>query len=449
MTFERWRTETGEAAVLGLGASGEAAARLLRREGLSVYVSDHSTCQKVADRAARLEREGVAVELGHHDLDRIGRAMVVVVSPGVPPEAAPVAHARAAGVEVLAEVDIGALALRQTRWVGITGTNGKTTTTALSAWLLVACGLHAESAGNIGRPVCEVALADSSPAWLAVELSSFQLHDAPHLALAAGVMTNLSPDHLDRYPSLDAYYADKARLFANPAPDAAWITNADDQAVQRLAAGIPGTHRTFSVCERADAWYDRGRRALALGETAVMPRSEFRLLGDHNVGNALAAMLVADHAGGAIADIADGLRSFAPLPHRLEPVREVRGVLWINDSKATNLSSTVVAIRALERPFVLLLGGRHKGEPYGRLAPLLDGCRGVVAFGEARPLIEADLGKAAAVTGAATFAEALSVAADLARSGDAVLLSPAWSRFDMFEGYEQRGARFRATVEAM
>jgi UDP-N-acetylmuramoylalanine--D-glutamate ligase len=187
-----------------------------------------------------------------------------------------------------------------------------------------------------------------------------------------------------------------------------------------------------------------------LGDAAILPRAELPLLGDHNVANALAAVLVAAGAGCSTERIAEGLRSFRAIPHRVEPVREVDGVLWINDSKSTNITSTEVAVAALDRRFVLLLGGRHKGEPYTRLAERLrDRCRAVVAYGEAGPLIVKDLGPSLNVVPAGTFAEVLTTARELARSGDAVLLSPACSSYDMFRNYEERGERFRAAVEAL
>ncbi len=450
MTFDRWRADGQEVAVIGLGASGQSAARLLRRHGVGVYASDCARSDDLVASGESLQREGVAVDLGRHDLERIARAAAVVVSPGVPPSSEAVECARRAGVEVLAEVDVAAQALCDTtRWVGITGTNGKTTTTTLVASLLTACGLRAEAVGNIGRPVSEIALEPSPPTWLAVELSSFQLHDAPHLDLAIGVMTNLSPDHLDRYPSLEAYYADKALFFRNAGPASHWITNGDDPAVERLARGVAGRRERWSLTAPAQGWYRRADRMLMLGDRPVLERGEFALLGDHNVSNALAAMLVAAALGGAVEAIAGGLRRAAPLPHRLEAVREVDGVLWINDSKATNLGSTTVGVAAMDRPFILLLGGRHKGEPYTALASLLDRCRGVVAYGEARAIIERDLAGAVPVVGADSFEEVLDRAARLARPGDAVLLSPACSSYDMFRNYQERGARFRTAVEAM
>ena len=209
------------------------------------------------------------------------------------------------------------------------------------------------------------------PDWLAVEFSSFQLHDTPRVNPNAGILTNLSPDHLDRYASLAEYYDDKRLLFANAHEGSVWVSNADDPESVAMVGGVAGRHLRFSARDEADGWYDRDRDALMLGRTPLLARKELRLLGDHNVENALAAALAVQSTGLGIGDIAKGLRSFEALTHRLEPVGELDGVLWINDSKATNVASTEKAVAALDRPFVLLLGGRHKGEPYTRLIPLL------------------------------------------------------------------------------
>lgn len=448
--FDRWRGSGREVAVIGLGKSGVSATLLLRSQGLPVYASD-SGAGPTFDAWARTLREADAVvELGGHDLERISRSAAVVVAPGVPPDVPALKAARDAGLDIHAEVDIGFVALRGTRCVGITGTNGKTTTTSLIAHVLATAGVRAETAGNIGRPLCEVARSSNRPDWLALELSSFQLHDAPNLKPAIGVLTNLAPNHLDRYPTLDQYYGDKALLFRNADSTSFWVTNADDPAVEAMTRTIPGRRVRFSIERRADAWYDRAGQRLMLGDTGVLPRAELPLLGDHNVANALAAVLVASRVGCSNDRMAEGLRSFRAIPHRVEPVREVDGVLWINDSKSTNITSTEVAVAALDRRFVLLLGGRHKGEPYTRLAERLqDRCRAVVAYGEAGPLIVKDLGRSLHVVPADTFADVLTVARELARPGDAVLLSPACSSYDMFRNYEERGDRFRAAVEAL
>lgn len=448
--LETWRASGREVAVVGLGKSGTAASLLLRDNAIPVYASDTGTGPRFDAWAATLRAAGADVELGGHDLARIGRAVAVVVAPGVPPDVPPLAAARAAGVPVYAEVDLGFTALTRTRCVGITGTNGKTTTTALIAHLLSAIGLRAEAAGNIGRPLCDVARLSEPPAWLALELSSFQLHDAPHLKPDLAVITNLAPNHLDRYHSLEEYYGDKALIVANADQRSVTITNADDPAVESMTAAVPGRHLRFSIRSQADAWYDRAGRWLMLGAEPVLARPELNLLGDHNVANALAALLVAYNLGGTPERMAAGLRTFRSIPHRVEPVREVNGVLWVNDSKSTNVTSTEVAIAAQDRPFVLLLGGRHKGEPYSRLVPALhDRCRAVIAYGEARPIIAHDLAGHVALVEATTFDDVLAKARELAQPGDAVLLSPACSSYDMFLNYEERGERFRAAVEAM
>jgi UDP-N-acetylmuramoylalanine--D-glutamate ligase len=211
----RWRA--GEVAVVGLGRSGRAAARLLAKRGMRVYASDASVTDALQRAAGELPA-ACDVDLGAHDLARIARAAAVVVSPGVPPEAAPVVAARQAGVEVVSEIDLGARLLEGTRLVVVTGTNGKTTTTHLVAHLLNAVDMPATTAGNIGRPLTDLADDPARPGWAAVEVSSFQLHDSPHLVPDIGVLTNLAPDHLDRYPDVAAYYADKALLFRNASP---------------------------------------------------------------------------------------------------------------------------------------------------------------------------------------------------------------------------------------
>jgi UDP-N-acetylmuramoylalanine--D-glutamate ligase len=447
--LESWRASGREVAVVGLGKSGVSATLLLRDHGIPTYASDTGTGPAFDEWAAKLVEAGATVHLGGHDLDRIARSVAVVVAPGVPPGVPPLETARKAGLPIHAEVDIGFLALRGTRCIGITGTNGKTTTTSLIAHVLGAGGLRAETAGNIGRPLCDVARSDSPPDWLALELSSFQLHDAPNLRPAIGVLTNLAPNHLDRYRTLEEYYGDKALLFRNADAGSTTISNADDPAVQGMVRSVPGRHLRFSVRERADAWLDRGPGRLMLGAEPLLSRGELPLLGDHNVANALTAALAAAAAGCPRDGIAAGLRTFQAIPHRVEPVREVAGILWINDSKSTNITSTEVAVAALDRPFVLLLGGRHKGEPYTRLVePLRERCRAVVAYGEAGPLVLEDLGDALQVVPAGSFDEVLATARRLAQPGDAVLLSPACSSYDMFKNYEERGARFRQAVEA-
>jgi UDP-N-acetylmuramoylalanine--D-glutamate ligase len=449
MIPDAWRR--GEVAVVGLGRSGVAATRLLVTHGVKVYASDASAEPHEPEAITALRTlPGVEIELGRHDLPRIGRASAAVVSPGVPPDAPPLVAARAAGVPIVSEVDLAFAALAGPRCIAITGTNGKTTTTALAKHLLLEAGVRAEAAGNIGRPLADVALVPNRYEWLAVEVSSFQLHDSPHFSPDVGVLTNLAPDHLDRYASVEEYYADKKLLFGNATDRQVWVLNGDEPAVLELARHAPGRRVVFSLVRPAEGWYDRAAGVLRLGTEELVRRDELHLLGDHNVANALAAALAVRATGASVAAIARGVRSFRALSHRLEPVREVNGVLWINDSKATNIASTVVAVGAMARPFVLLLGGRHKGEPYTRLAASLGArCRAVVAYGEAAARIEHDLGGKVPLERGTTFEDVVARARRAALPGDVVLLSPACSSYDMFHDYEERGARFRALVEAM
>jgi UDP-N-acetylmuramoylalanine--D-glutamate ligase len=382
---EKWRS--GEVAIIGLGKSGVAAARLLRREGLRVYASDAGSSDGVREGAKALRAEGADADIGSHDLERISRATLVVASPGVPPEATALERAREARVPVVSEIEIALRALPEAKVIAVTGTNGKTTTTALVGHLLRAIGLDAIDAGNIGTPLAAVAMERKAPRWIALELSSFQLHDTPGIAPTVGVLTNLAPDHLDRYATVEEYYADKKLLFRNANTISRWVVNGDDRAAIDLAREAVGTHKRFSLKQPdADATYDRASDALVVGGSPLLPRRELNLFGDHNVANALAASLavmIADKGNAtpeARARIGDGLRTFHALKHRLEIAGESNGVMWINDSKATNVSSTLVAIQGMTRPTILLLGGRHKGEPYRALAePLRKNGKAVLA----------------------------------------------------------------------
>ena len=446
----------GEIAVIGLARSGRGVAKLLKNNGYEVYASDAASTAAFSACAKDLRALGIEAQAGGHDLDRIGKSTLVVVSPGVPPDAPPLAVARASGVRLASEVEVALHFLGDSRIIAVTGTNGKTTTTALIAHILRQLSGDAIEAGNIGTALSEIALAARHPKWIALEMSSFQLHDTPSLDPLVGVLTNLSPDHLDRYPSVEAYYADKAKLFSSARTSSSWVLNADDTLVREMTAGVAGHQYFFSVREAADAFYDSARGMLILRGEPLMERSELLLLGIHNVANALAASLavtVADEAHGtgeARAGIVTALRSFRALPHRLELVGEFAGVQWINDSKATNVSSASVAIDGMERPTVLLLGGRHKGEGY---SPLANGIRRkvkkVIAYGEAAPLIERDLASVVELeVHHNDFDAAVAAARAAARAGDAILLAPACSSYDMFTNYEERGERFRALAAA-
>ena len=444
----------GEIAVIGLARSGRAVATLLARTGADVYASDSGAGRALEATATALRAEDIDVQLGAHDLDRIGKASLVVVSPGVPPNAPPLATARARGIDVVSELEIGLRMLPNLRYIAITGTNGKTTTTALTEHLLSSVGHRAVAAGNIGTPLTEIALHPTPPEWVALEISSFQLHDTPSINPRVGVLTNLSANHLDRYATIEEYYGDKALLFRNATAASQWVTNGDDLVVEALAEAAAGIRCRFSVRGRSDAWIDRSRGMLEVLGEPLLARADLQLIGDHNVANALAAALAVllaseDHRlPPALGDVARGLRTFKGLEPRIEAVGEAHGVLWINDSKSTNVASTAVALRGMTRPTVLLLGGRHKGEPYTALIDEIKRTvKVVIAYGEAAPIIEGDLGNVVPIERlGSSFIDVVAAARRVATAGDAVLLSPACSSYDMFRNYEQRGREFKRLI---
>ena len=441
-----------EIAVIGLARSGRAVAMLLRKHGYNVYASDVASSPDTGKAGEELRAQGIAVDVGRHDLERLARARLVVTSPGVPPSARPLAFVREMGIPIASEVEVALNFLDGLRIIAITGTNGKTTTTALVAHLLRGLDNEAVEAGNIGTPLSEIASREQLPKLISLEMSSFQLHDTPSLKPTVGVLTNLSPDHLDRYATLAEYYADKSRLFANADGDSVWVVNRDDKAVARMVHDVAGHKYAFSLSKKSEAWLDERSGDLVVLGAPLIARRDFPLLGQHNVGNALAASLAvmaADRSHQtqkARKGIAKALKTFRSLPHRLELIGEFNGVQWINDSKATNVSSAAVAIDGMERPTVLLLGGRHKGEAY---TPLADAVRRkvkrVIAYGEAAPIIATDLRPVVDVVRLGSdFDEVIQAARAAARAGEAVLLSPACSSYDMFSNYEERGERFRA-----
>ncbi len=441
--------------VLGLARSGVAAAKLALSRGARVYASDVSSSESAQEAARTLAGLGADVETGGHDVTKLAACDRIVLSPGIPPSAPVLRAPELSGVPIVPELEF-AYDEYDGPLIAVTGTNGKTTVTALTAHALRAAGFAAEAGGNIGIALSELVLRDPQPEVIVAEVSSFQLGRTHHFAPTVGVLTNLAPDHLDWYATVEDYYADKARLFANATPASRWVLNGEDDAVLELIGDAPGARYLFhgvGVSPRgeqggyvdADGWL-----VLRLDgtEERLLPASELRILGPHNVANSLAAALAARLVGADLAGVAQGLRTFTPMQHRLEPVAEIAGVLWVNDSKATNIASASVAIRSLDRPTVLLLGGRHKGEEYSRLIDVMRGrVKTVVAYGEAADRIEAALGGAVPVEIVrGSFAEVLRRAGELAQPGDAVLLSPACSSYDMFRDYEDRGTQFRRLV---
>ncbi|HKY33188.1 MAG TPA: UDP-N-acetylmuramoyl-L-alanine--D-glutamate ligase [Candidatus Polarisedimenticolia bacterium] len=451
--------------VMGLGLSGCASARFLARRGVQVTAADSKERSGIAE-AAELESLGVRLVLGA-DAGReqvFAQCEAVVASPGVPPGVPALAGAAAAGVPVLAEVE---LAFRWLRGVliGITGSNGKSTVTELTGRILRQAGLPTRVCGNIGTPLIEVveqdqalAVAEASRVHYVVELSSFQLEGIRTLAPRVAVLLNLSPDHQDRYASPGDYFAAKARLFMNQRGDDIAIINWDDPPSLRLAERLAARLFPFSLSHDLEdgAVLCEGNLVLRrLGrDESILPASEVPLRGRHNLENVLAAAAAAAHCGASAQAAAQAIRSFRGLSHRLEFVADVSGVAYYNDSKATNVGATLRAVEAFHEPLVLLLGGYDKGGEFEELrGPLSAGSgrvRAVITFGQAGEDIAARLqGAAPGLVRAGSLADAVKAAATCARGGDVVLLAPACASFDAYSGYAERGEDFRRIVQAM
>lgn len=448
-------------AIVGLGASGRAAARLALRHGAEVHVSDDADTPSLRARARELRAMGARVRLGGHDPDWIAASRLVVASPGIPPGAPVLSALGRAGEGWISEPEF-AFRFFRSSLIAVTGTNGKTTTSALAAHMLEAAGVSVGLGGNIGGglgpPASELALRTPAPEWLVVEMSSYQLGAVSRFRPDIGVVTNLAPDHLDRYPGRDAYYADKARLFANARRDSRWVLGSEVPAALPLDDEVPGTRYLFEAGEAARERTGGGDGTLAAythdgwlmfasdGEERVMPVADVSLAGRAGLANTMAAGLAARLAGAGTEAIAAAARVFPPLPHRLEPVAERDGILWVNDSKATNVAAAAGAIRTFDRPIVLLAGGQDKGEDLALLADAVRGrVRCVIVYGEARFRLRKALRRAASVVRVdAGFDAAVHAAARQARTGDVLLLSPACASFDLFSDYEARGHRFAA-----
>jgi len=447
--------------ILGLGASGIAAARLALSHGEEVHVSDLRTEASLDAAGAVLRELGARVELGTHDVDVIAGADLVVVSPGIPPEAPVLRELRERGVRWISEPEF-AVRFYTGSLIAVTGTNGKTTTAALTAHLLaeggIAVGLGGNIGGGLGPAASELALLDPQPDWVVLEVSSFQLADIDTFQPDIGVLTNLAPDHQDRYPDLASYYGDKARLFHNAVPASRWVLNRDQPAVADLAADVVGERYWFGLEGGGfrGGYLQDGVLTLDLGSGpgVLLAPGEMGLLGRHNVANALAASVSAALAGASLEAIRSGLRSFRALPHRLEPVGERNGVLWVNDSKATNVAAARSAVISLlpaaaqggEGLLVLLLGWMDKREALDELAGVLPGrVRAAVCYGAVGPrFADALEGLVPVVRASGSFEEAVAAGAAAAHPGDILLLAPATSSYDQFRNYGERGDRFRA-----
>ena len=443
----KFSVEGTRVTVAGAARSGLAAAELLARRGARVTLSDS---RAELPEAAPLRSLGVTLELGGHTRDTFTNADLVVLSPGVPPEQDAVQAARDRGIPVIAEIELASRWL-QGRVIAITGTKGKSTTTALTGLMLEAAGFKVTVGGNIGEPLSAQVSASTPDTFHVVETSSFQLEQIDTFHPWIAVMLNLSPDHLDRHPTFEAYRAAKARIFENQDAGDFAVNNADDPAVLEIARRGRATARPFSrsgsisrgtVVE--DGWIvDRQRDRAA----RLVPLEVIHLLGPHLVNDVMAAATVGAIAGAAPEAMTNAVDAFRGLEHAMELVAEIGGVRFVNDSKATNVEAALRSIESFDRDLVPIMGGRFKGGDLRLLRePLRARANALVAIGEARPLLREALGDVVEVVEAETLGEAIDRAYERAKPSGVVLLAPACASFDMFRDYAERGRMFKEEV---
>ena len=435
--------------VVGLARTGIATALFCAARGARVTATEERAESQIPETAAKLRAAGVTLEMGGHRPQTFIEQDLIVPSPGVPLMMPALAAARVTGIPVWSEIEL-AWRFLHGHLICITGSNGKTTTTSLVGHLLETAGLPVQIAGNIGTPLISRVDVSSDSGFTVVEASSFQLESISAFHPEIAVLLNMTPDHLDRHGSLEAYGRAKARMFENQTTEDAALLNADDAAATQYAPSCPPVF-WFSRKKRvACGCFLRGDEIVFRregSETVLLRREDIGLRGDHNVENVLAAAAAATLAGVEPPAIAEGVRSFAGVEHRIEFVATVSGVEYFNDSKATNVDATLKALDAFPGNLLVILGGKDKGSDYTILRKSLrQHARMVLLIGAAADKIESQLGGVVPVERAGTMAHAVELAEERARPGDTVLLAPACASFDQFESYEHRGRVFKQLV---
>ncbi|GIP39677.1 UDP-N-acetylmuramoylalanine--D-glutamate ligase [Paenibacillus sp. J31TS4] len=458
--------------VLGMARSGAAAAKLFHSLGAVVTVNDAKE-RTACPEADELEALGISVVCGGHPDSLLdGDVALVVKNPGIPYEAPPVRRALELGIEVVTEVE-PAYRVAKAPMVGITGSNGKTTTTTWVGLMLEAAGMKPIVAGNIGTPLCEAAQEAGEDNWLVVELSSFQLKGTDLFRPRIGALLNVYETHLDYHGTMKDYVESKLKLFANQTEDDIAVLNWDDGECRRRASSLRAKLLPFSRKEqlehgvflRRHAETGRLERDIVYRDEQgelhfILRATELGLPAEFNIENALAAAAIALAAGAPIEPVAAALKSFRGVEHRLEYVEEKNGVHYYNNSKATNPAATVKALEAFDRKVVLIAGGLDRGMEYTDMVPRLqEHVHAIVTLGETRDKLlaaakQAGIEKAVAIDGAGksaaeTLDEAVRAAAGMAGSGDIVLLSPACASWDMFPSFEERGSMFKKSVHTL
>lgn len=442
--------------VLGAARSGVAAAGLLAKHGAEVFLSDRGQADKFGTLPVEFESKGVQFEFGQNSL-RVLEVDTLVLSPGVPTDAPIVKQAIEMGVNVISEIELSS-------WfcpapiVAITGTNGKTTTTTLAGRIFADAGMPHIVAGNIGTAFAQLVEQLGPDGTAVLEISSFQLDHIRTFRPAVAAILNITPDHLDRYDhSFEKYAASKLRVFENQEKGDVLVYNDDDGVTRDLVLKqVPGgvsllPFSTNHPLERG-AWVRDGQLAINVGGQGVdvIPVNQIGIVGEHNIANAMAAALIAAVRSVPVESIRTTLETFRGVEHRLEFVRDLDGVRYVNDSKATNVDSVWYALRSYDRPLIVLIGGRDKGNDYGRLSDLVrKHVKAVVAIGESSKKVMDAFSPVVTTVKAQSMKEAVDTARGLAARGDIVLLSPACASFDWYKNYEHRGQIFKEIVNAL
>jgi UDP-N-acetylmuramoylalanine--D-glutamate ligase len=440
--------------VLGAGKSGVASARFLAERGATVALHDRKPVEEWSDEARSLKASynvaQISGEIPSWLLDQID---LVIVSPGVPTNTIPARYVDRKDGEVIGEVELAYRFLRG-RIVGVTGSNGKTTTTTLIGQLLKDSGISTQVGGNIGTPLLDLTESSSDDGWTVVELSSFQLETIKEFRANVAICLNVTPNHLDRYDSFTDYAAAKHRIFLNQTADDVAVLNADNEITAEWKNGLKANVVLFSTTRALDeGLFLRGRDLVCRSndkEKILTTRDEIYLRGLHNVENVLASLAAGLASGASVESMRLTLKEFKGVEHRIEFVDEIKGVKFYNDSKATSVDAAVKAVEALaddQGKIVLILGGRGKNAPYSPLAPLIERfVRKLILIGEDAKNIESQLMQSADIELSPSFKDAVMSAFESAYPGDSVLLAPACASFDMFKSFEERGTTFKNEV---
>lgn len=441
--------------VLGMGVSGQGVAKTLSLLGANVIINDKKHIKETNKKIDELKSLGVTIITGCQDESLLVDIDRVVVSPGISPNINLLEIAKSRGITVVSEVEV-AYDICKAPILAITGTNGKTTTTMLLGTVLKACCKKVVIGGNIGKSLSEQAQKTSQDSYLVAELSSYQLETILDFSPKGAIFLNLAPDHLHRHKTMENYMDAKANIFKNQKSDDFMVFNIDDRKVASLAERCNSNKLWISLKEKvSDGAYFDGNMLYAVKQGVSIPviqRSEITLRGNHNIENVLAVIALVYALGEPIELIREGIKNFSPVKHRLEPVAINNGVIYINDSKATNTDSVLKALNSYHEPIILILGGHDKGENFSNfMIEVQKRSKFIIIMGEVsdRLIYEAETLGMKNYTKADSMIEAVKIANNYAEKGDVVLLSPACSSFDWYKSFEERGEDFKHAVEIM